>query len=77
MLARVIQQQGQAVGIGLCVGASIDFLSGNRKRAPQWMQQARLEWLFRLLDEPQKLWRRYLVEGPKIFRIWLAWRKRR
>jgi exopolysaccharide biosynthesis WecB/TagA/CpsF family protein len=65
------------VGIGLCVGASMDFLSGSRKRAPQWMQQARLEWLFRLLDEPQKLWRRYLVEGPKIFRIWLAWRKAR
>ncbi|MFN7673845.1 MAG: WecB/TagA/CpsF family glycosyltransferase, partial [bacterium] len=77
MLAYTIAKQGQAVGIGLCVGASIDFLSGNRKRAPQWMQQARLEWLFRLLDEPQKLWRRYLVEGPKIFRIWLAWRKRR
>lgn len=76
MLARVIQQQGKAIGIGLCVGASIDFLSGSRKRAPQWMQQARLEWLFRLLDEPQKLWRRYLVEGPKIFHIWLAWRKR-
>lgn len=77
MLARLIHQQGEAVGIGLCVGASIDFLSGNRKRAPKWMQQARLEWLFRLLDEPQKLWRRYLVEGPKIFRIWMAWRSQR
>jgi exopolysaccharide biosynthesis WecB/TagA/CpsF family protein len=77
MLAKMILTQGRAVGIGLCVGASIDFLSGSRKRAPQWMQQARLEWLFRLLDEPQKLWRRYLVEGPKIFRIWMAWRKSR
>ncbi len=77
MLAKLIHTQGRAVGIGLCVGASIDFLSGSRKRAPQWMQQARLEWLFRLLGEPQKLWRRYLVEGPKIFRIWLAWRKAR
>jgi N-acetylglucosaminyldiphosphoundecaprenol N-acetyl-beta-D-mannosaminyltransferase len=77
MLAYTIAKQGEAVGIGLCVGASIDFLSGKRKRAPQWMQQSRLEWLFRLLDEPQKLWRRYLVEGPKIFRIWMAWRKSR
>jgi exopolysaccharide biosynthesis WecB/TagA/CpsF family protein len=76
MLAKMIQTQGRAVGIGFCVGASIDFLSGRRKRAPQWMQQSRLEWLFRLLDEPQKLWRRYLVEGPTIFRIWLAWRKK-
>ena len=77
MLAKLICTQGRAVGIGLCVGASIDFLSGSRKRAPQWMQQSRLEWLFRLLDEPQKLWRRYLVEGPKIFRIWMNWRKSR
>lgn len=77
MLALTIAKQGQATGIGLCVGAAIDFLSGTRKRAPYWMQQARLEWLFRLLDEPQKLWRRYLVEGPKIFRMWLAWRKNR
>lgn len=77
MLALTIAKQGQAKGIGLCVGASMDFLSGNRKRAPRWMQQSRLEWLFRLLDEPRKLWRRYLVEGPKIVRIWLAWRKKR
>ena len=77
MLAGLVQQQGKAIGIGLCVGASIDFLSGSRKRAPKWMQQLRLEWLFRLLDEPQKLWRRYLVEGPKIVRIWMEWRKQR
>ena len=77
ILAKLIHTQGHAVGIGLCVGASIDFLSGSRKRAPQWMQQSRLEWLFRLLDEPQKLWRRYLVEGPKIFKIWMTWRKSR
>ncbi len=77
ILAKKIYDQGKAIGIGLCVGASIDFLSGSRKRAPKWMQQARVEWLFRLLDEPQKLWRRYLVEGPKIFTIWLAWRKQR
>lgn len=77
ILAKTIRDQGKASGIGLCVGASIDFLSGNRKRAPKWMQQMRLEWLFRLLAEPGKLWRRYLVEGPKIFAIWLAWRQRR
>ncbi|OYU78630.1 MAG: glycosyltransferase [Alphaproteobacteria bacterium PA3] len=77
ILANTIAKQGKAIGIGLCVGASIDFLSGSRKRAPHWVQQLRAEWLFRLLDEPQKLWRRYLVEGPKIFSIWLAWRKSR
>jgi N-acetylglucosaminyldiphosphoundecaprenol N-acetyl-beta-D-mannosaminyltransferase len=76
MIARAIKQTGQAIGVGLCVGASLEFLTGMRKRAPGWMQQARLEWLFRLLSEPRALWRRYLVEGPKIFGLWLAWRKR-
>jgi N-acetylglucosaminyldiphosphoundecaprenol N-acetyl-beta-D-mannosaminyltransferase len=57
------------------VGASLEFLAGTRARAPLWMQKARLEWLFRLMREPKVLWRRYLVEGPKIFAIWLKWRK--
>ena len=60
-------------GIGLCVGASFDFLAGKAKRAPIWMQKARLEWLFRLLSEPKRLWKRYLVEGPRVFAIWLKW----
>jgi N-acetylglucosaminyldiphosphoundecaprenol N-acetyl-beta-D-mannosaminyltransferase len=75
MVARALQLKGRATGFGLCVGASLEFLAGVRQRAPQWMQRARLEWLFRLLSEPKVLWRRYLVEGPKIFRIWLNWRK--
>jgi N-acetylglucosaminyldiphosphoundecaprenol N-acetyl-beta-D-mannosaminyltransferase len=41
------------------VGATIDFLSGRVKRAPRWMQHAGLEWLFRLIQEPGRLWRRY------------------
>lgn len=76
MLACTIKRQGQAIGIGLCVGASIEFLSGSRRRAPGWMRHVRLEWLFRLGQDPQKLWRRYLVEGPKILPIWMAWRKK-
>jgi N-acetylglucosaminyldiphosphoundecaprenol N-acetyl-beta-D-mannosaminyltransferase len=74
MVARTIKQIGGAIGIGLCVGASLEFLAGTRKRAPVWMQNARLEWLFRLLSEPKVLWRRYLIEGPKIFKIWWQWR---
>jgi UDP-N-acetyl-D-mannosaminuronic acid transferase (WecB/TagA/CpsF family) len=38
------------------------------------MQKAGLEWLFRLASEPARLWRRYLLEGPAIFRIWWRWR---
>jgi N-acetylglucosaminyldiphosphoundecaprenol N-acetyl-beta-D-mannosaminyltransferase len=75
LVAMAIQSSGKATGLGLCVGASLEFLTGARQRAPKWMQQARLEWLFRLLSEPKVLWKRYLVEGPKIFGIWLAWRR--
>jgi exopolysaccharide biosynthesis WecB/TagA/CpsF family protein len=61
-------------GVGLCVGASIAFLTGDLKRAPAWLQRMGLEWAHRLLSEPRRLWRRYLVESPKIF--WIAWRRR-
>lgn len=74
MVAHAIKVSQQATGIGLCVGASFEFLAGTRKRAPNWMQKLSLEWLFRLLSEPRLLWRRYLVEGPKIFNIWWRWR---
>lgn len=69
LLAREIRRRGLACGVGLCVGASILFLTGDLRRAPVWMQGARLEWLFRLLQEPRRMWRRYLYEGPKILRI--------
>jgi N-acetylglucosaminyldiphosphoundecaprenol N-acetyl-beta-D-mannosaminyltransferase len=73
MVALAIQNTGKAIGIGLCVGASLEFLAGTRHRAPKWMQKTRLEWLFRLTSEPKALWRRYLVDGPNIFRIWHRW----
>lgn len=42
------------------VGAAFDFVAGNKPQAPRWMQTRGLEWLFRLLAEPRRLWRRYL-----------------
>jgi N-acetylglucosaminyldiphosphoundecaprenol N-acetyl-beta-D-mannosaminyltransferase len=45
------------------VGAAFDFLSGNKNQAPKWIQQSGFEWLFRLLNEPKRLWRRY-IEYP-------------
>ena len=47
------------------VGAAFDLLSGEKPRAPRWMQQAGLEWLFRLCSEPQRLWRRYLIGNTR------------
>ncbi len=73
MVAKACLERGDCVGLGLCVGASLEFLTGKIKRAPLWMQKARLEWLFRLSSEPKRLWKRYLVEGPKIFLVWLRW----
>ena len=53
----------------LCVGASIDFLTGKQKRAPRAMQRTGLEWPHRLASDPSRMWRRYLVRGPGIFRL--------
>ena len=58
----------------LGVGALFDFLSGHIKRAPVWMQKASLEWLWRLMMEPKRLWKRYLVDDLKFF--WLVLRQR-
>ena len=74
-LAAAIAERGDAIGVGLCIGASIDFVTGRVRRAPRWMQRAGIEWAHRLASEPRRLWRRYLVEGPRIFGI--AWRARR
>ncbi len=73
MVAKACLERGDCVGLGLCVGASLDFLSGRTKRAPEWMQKLRLEWLFRLASEPKRLWKRYLLEAPKIFYLWIKW----
>ena len=48
----------------LGVGAAFDFLAGTKKQAPAWMQRAGLEWLFRLIQEPRRLWRRYVWNNP-------------
>ncbi len=77
MVARAIKDRGDCTGVGLCVGASLEFLTGETARAPQWIQRARLEWLHRLASEPRRLWRRYLVDGPKILLIWRRWRRER
>ena len=61
-----------ARGIALCVGASLEFLVGRKRRAPLWMQRAGLEWLHRLAGEPHRLWRRYLFGVAPLVRLALA-----
>ncbi|MGE5659194.1 MAG: WecB/TagA/CpsF family glycosyltransferase [Actinomycetota bacterium] len=51
----------------LAIGAAIDFEAGHKPRAPKWMSDVGLEWMYRLLSEPQRLWKRYLIEGLPFF----------
>ena len=65
------EHRGRIRAVQICVGAAFDFLSGNKKTAPGWMQRCGLEWLFRLCQEPRRLWRRYLVTNA-VFLLLLA-----
>lgn len=55
------QHRGRIHAVMVGVGAAFDFHAGVVQRAPRWMQQRGLEWLYRLLKEPRRLWRRYLT----------------
>lgn len=58
----------------LAIGATIDFEAGNLQRAPKWISEIGLEWLYRLLAEPKRLWKRYLVHSPSFF--WLVFKQK-
>jgi N-acetylglucosaminyldiphosphoundecaprenol N-acetyl-beta-D-mannosaminyltransferase len=64
---------GVPVSVG--IGVTFDFVAGMVRRAPLWLQRAGLEWLWRLLMEPGKLWRRYLIDDTRFFRLVLAQRR--
>jgi N-acetylglucosaminyldiphosphoundecaprenol N-acetyl-beta-D-mannosaminyltransferase len=57
------------VPVALCVGATIDFLAGEKPRAPKWMCDSGLEWFYRLWQEPRRLWRRYLRDAWMLPRL--------
>ena len=70
-MADHIEHISSPVMIG--VGAAFDFLSGRKRRPPQWMQRNGLEWLFRLLQEPCRLWRRNLYHPLFFYKLLLQW----
>jgi len=76
IVARRIADHPQARGVGLCIGAAIDFLTGKQRRAPVWIQKAGLEWLYRLLSDPRRLGSRYLIECPRIFYLMFLMRRK-
>lgn len=56
------------------VGAAFDFIAGTKNHAPRWMQKLGMEWFFRLMSEPGRLWRRYLIQNPRfIFYFCRQW----
>ena len=60
------------VPVTFAVGAGLDFAAGRVRRAPVWIQRSGCEWLWRLMREPQRLWRRYLVEDSYFLVILLT-----
>jgi N-acetylglucosaminyldiphosphoundecaprenol N-acetyl-beta-D-mannosaminyltransferase len=69
ILAQRLKTRGKARGLALCIGASINFLTGAERRAPRWMQRIGTEWVFRLAQNPGRLAKRYLVRGPRVFAL--------
>lgn len=65
------------VPVSLGLGASLDFEAGNIKRAPKWMSEHGLEWLFRITQDPKRMFKRYLVDDLKILGMSMKYRKNR
>lgn len=65
LLADEVARTGRARGVGICAGASIEFLTGRQNRAPRLVQRLALEWAWRLACEPRRLAHRYVVESPR------------
>lgn len=73
LIALRVSRISGATGTALCVGAALQFLTGQEKRAPRAVRRLGLEWAYRLISQPRRMWRRYLVEGPRIFLITWRW----
>jgi len=66
------EHRGQIRAAMVGVGAAFDFIAGRKAQAPRWMQGAGLEWLFRLVHEPGRLWKRYMVQNPRFLSLFGA-----
>lgn len=63
LLCAAIVEDGRATGLGLCIGSSLLTLTGGSRPAPAWMERHGFVWLYRLIREPRRLWRRYILRG--------------
>jgi N-acetylglucosaminyldiphosphoundecaprenol N-acetyl-beta-D-mannosaminyltransferase len=74
ILAYRLQQTEIKKGVALCIGASINFIVGVESRAPLWMQYVHMEWFYRMLQDPKRLFRRYASNALSIPRVLYALR---
>lgn len=64
------------IPVAMSVGAAIDFLAGSSKRAPDWINEIGLEWLYRFFHDPARLFRRYFVDDMQILRLFFQYRNK-
>lgn len=76
-MAEAMAQAGVPVPRFYCIGASLEFYAGAKRRAPMFLRRIGMEWAFRLAQEPQRLWKRYLLSIPSFLRLCLAEKGRR
>lgn len=75
------EHKGRVPAVMLGVGAAFDIHGGRVRQAPSWMQRMGLEWFFRLVQEPKRLWLRYLKHNPRFVilamgELWQIWKRR-
>ena len=61
--------------MSICAGATVDFLAGNVKRAPRWVSDVGLEWFYRFMKEPRRMFKRYFIDDVKIVGLIIKYRK--
>jgi N-acetylglucosaminyldiphosphoundecaprenol N-acetyl-beta-D-mannosaminyltransferase len=64
--------KGRVLAVMVGVGAAFDFLAGTKPQAPRWMMRIGMEWFFRLVTEPRRLWKRYLKHNPRFLALFAA-----
>ena len=63
------------VPVSMSIGAAVDFAAGNVKRAPEWMSKCGLEWVYRIIKEPKRLAKRYIMDGFAMISVLIKYRK--
>jgi N-acetylglucosaminyldiphosphoundecaprenol N-acetyl-beta-D-mannosaminyltransferase len=73
MLASELRADGEIKGTALCIGGATEYLVGSKQRAPLMVQRMGLEFVWRIAEDPARLWKRYLLDGPHIVPLFVRW----